>query len=127
MKMPHCGAAVARPGAQRFEQPTTYQAKLAIWPHFSPRPLGRLGALLSQVTLESSMNARVYPGPNTIPTTNDVVNADANKAGTESTSMNREHRTGDTVDKGDQVSSVTLLGFAVAGSAVMLGAHWLVG
>jgi hypothetical protein len=73
------------------------------------------------------MNARVYPGPNTIPTTNDVINADANKAGTESTSMNREHRTGDTVDKGDQVSSVTLLGFAVAGSAVMLGAHWLVG
>jgi hypothetical protein len=73
------------------------------------------------------MNARGYPGSNTIPTTNDVVNADANKAGTESTSMNREHRTGDTVDKGDQVSSVTLLGFAVVGSAVMLAAHWLVG
>lgn len=60
-------------------------------------------------------------------TTNDVLNADANKAGPESTSMNREHRIGNTVDKVDQVSSVTLMGMAIAGSAVMLGAHWLVG
>jgi hypothetical protein len=41
--------------------------------------------------------------------------------------MNREHRVGNTVDQVDQVSSVTLLGFAVAGSIVMLAAHWLVG
>lgn len=60
-------------------------------------------------------------------TTTDVLNADANKAGPESTSMNREHRIGNTVDKVDQVSSVTLMGMAIAGSAVMLGAHWLVG
>ncbi|KQP82873.1 hypothetical protein [Methylobacterium sp. Leaf117] len=73
------------------------------------------------------MTARIYPGANPIPSTNDVINADANKAGTESTSMNREHRAGDTVDKVDQVSSVTLLGMAIAGSAVMLLAHWIVG
>jgi hypothetical protein len=60
-------------------------------------------------------------------TTTDVRNADANRAGPESTSMNREHRIGDTVDKGDQVSSVTLLGFAIAGAVVMLAAHWVVG
>lgn len=73
------------------------------------------------------MTARVYPDTGTIPTTNDVINADANKAGPESTSMRGDHRTGDTIDKVDQVSSVTLLGFAVVGSAVMLVAHWLVG
>ena len=73
------------------------------------------------------MTARVYPGSTATPTTNDVVNADANKAGTESTSMNREHRVGNTVDKVDQVSSVTLMGMAIVGSAVMLAAHWLVG
>jgi hypothetical protein len=73
------------------------------------------------------MTVRVFPGPDELPATNDVVNADANKAGPESTSMERQHRAGDTVDKGDQVSSVTLLGFAIAGSAVMLMAHWLVG
>lgn len=58
-------------------------------------------------------------------TTHDVLNADANRAGPESTSMDREHRVGNTIDKVDQVSSVTLLGFAIAGSVVMLGAHWL--
>ena len=73
------------------------------------------------------MTARIYPGTESTPSTTDVINADANKAGTESTSMNLEHRTGDTVDKVDQVSSVTLMGMAIAGSAVMLGAHWLVG
>jgi hypothetical protein len=73
------------------------------------------------------MTARVYPGANPIPTTNDVVNADANRAGPESTSMEREHRIGNTVDKVDQLSSVTLLGLALVGSAVMLTAHWLVG
>jgi hypothetical protein len=73
------------------------------------------------------MTARVYPGTNPIPTTNDVVNADANKAGVESTSMQGIHRAGDTVDKVDQLSSVTLLGLAIVGSAVMLTAHWLLG
>jgi hypothetical protein len=73
------------------------------------------------------MTARVYPGTNSIPSTNDVINADANKAGLESTSMTREHRAGDTVDKVDQLSSVTLLGLAIVGSAVMLLAHWVVG
>ncbi|MGU3360359.1 hypothetical protein ACLBWX_08510 [Methylobacterium sp. M6A4_1b] len=52
---------------------------------------------------------------------------DANRAGAAGTTMNREHRLGLTVDKVDQVSSVTLLGMAVAGSIVMLAAHWLVG
>ena len=60
-------------------------------------------------------------------TTNDVRKADANRTGLDSTSMNREHRVGNTVDQVDQVSSVTLLGFAVVGSIVMLAAHWLVG
>lgn len=60
-------------------------------------------------------------------TTDPVLNADANRAGPESTSMKREHRVGNTVDKVDQVSSVTLLGMAVAGSAVMLLAHWVLG
>jgi hypothetical protein len=60
-------------------------------------------------------------------TTNDVRNVDAHRTGPHSTSMNREHRVGNTVDQVDQVSSVTLLGFAVAGSIVMLAAHWLVG
>ena len=60
-------------------------------------------------------------------TATDVSEADADRAGAASPSMNREHRLGLTVDKVDQVSSVTLLGFAVAGSIVMLAAHWLVG
>jgi hypothetical protein len=78
------------------------------------------------------MTVRVFPGPDggfgtKLQTTNDVVNADANKAGPQSTSMERQHRAGDTIDKVDQVSSVTLLGFAIVGSGVMLVAHWLVG
>ena len=72
------------------------------------------------------MTVRVYSNPDPLPTTNDVVNADANKAGPQSTSMKGEHRAGDTVDKGDQVSSVTLLGFAIVGAGVMLVAHWLI-
>ncbi|MCK2053746.1 hypothetical protein [Methylobacterium sp. 37f] len=51
----------------------------------------------------------------------------SSREGLDSTVMKREHRVGNTVDKVDQVSSVTLLGFTVAGSAVMLVAHWLVG
>ncbi|KQP38374.1 hypothetical protein ASF49_05065 [Methylobacterium sp. Leaf104] len=51
----------------------------------------------------------------------------ADRAGAASPSMNREHRLGLTVDQVDQVSSVTLLGMAVAGSMVMLATHWLVG
>ena len=78
------------------------------------------------------MTVRIYSGPDDasapkLQTTNDVINADANKAGPESTSMERQHRAGDTVDKVDQVSSVTLLGFAIVGSGVMLVAHWLIG
>lgn len=59
--------------------------------------------------------------------TNPVVNASANRAGPQSTSMNSEHREGNTVDKGDQMSSVTLLGMAIAGAVAMLALHWLVG
>jgi hypothetical protein len=44
-------------------------------------------------------------------TTNDVRKADANRTGLDSTSMNREAEQG----------------HAVAGSIVMLAAHWLVG
>lgn len=73
------------------------------------------------------MTVRIFPGPDSLSSTQDVVNADSNQAGPESTSMEGQHRTGDTVDKGDQVSSVTLLGFAIAGSAVMLLAHWVIG
>jgi hypothetical protein len=77
--------------------------------------------------METGMTARGYPGTGTIPTTNGVVNNEANKAGLESTSVSGEHRTGDTIDKVDQVSRVTLLGVAAAGAAVMLGACWCVG
>lgn len=73
------------------------------------------------------MDARTPLDANPRQPTTDVLNADANRAGPESTSMSREHRIGNTVDQVDQVSSVTLLGFAIAGSAVMLTAHWLVG
>lgn len=60
-------------------------------------------------------------------TTVDVLGADANRAGAPSTAMNRDHRVGDTVDKVDQMSSVTLLGMALVGSGVMLVAHWILG
>jgi len=73
------------------------------------------------------MTARGYPGTRTIPTTNGVVNDEANKAGLESASVSGEHRTGDTIDKVDRVSRVTLLGMAAARAAVMLGACWFVG
>lgn len=73
------------------------------------------------------MAARSYSGANSIPTTTDVFNASSNRAGPESTSMDREHRVGNTVDRVDQLSSVTLLGLAVAGAVVMLALHWVVG
>lgn len=73
------------------------------------------------------MATQSYSGTNSIPTTNDVLNASANRAGPESTSMDREHRVGNTVDKVDQVSSVTLLGMAIVGAVAMLALHWLVG
>ena len=59
--------------------------------------------------------------------TTEVVNASAHRAGPDSSSMNPKHRDGDTVDKVDQVSSVTLLGMAVVGAGAMLVLHWLVG
>ncbi|MCJ2045397.1 hypothetical protein MKK58_12780 [Methylobacterium sp. J-078] len=60
-------------------------------------------------------------------TTNDVLGADAPRVGPEGATMNRAHRVGDTVDRVDQVSSVTLLGMAIVGAGVMLVAHWIVG
>lgn len=72
------------------------------------------------------MTVRVYSNPNPLPTAKDIINADGNKAGLQSISMKREHRDGDTVDKGDQVSGVTLFGFAIVGASVMLVAHWLI-
>ncbi|WP_375409772.1 hypothetical protein [uncultured Methylobacterium sp.] len=71
------------------------------------------------------MTARSYPS--TIPTTNDVVNADSMKAGVESTSMDPAHRVGNTVDKVDQVSSITLLGFAVTGAVLVILTHLVLG
>ncbi len=37
------------------------------------------------------------------------------------------HRQGDTIDKVDQLSSVVLLGFALAGAAVAIAAHMVLG
>ncbi len=73
------------------------------------------------------MTARVYPSTNPTPPTNAVVNADSMKAGPESTSMDPEHRVGNTVDKVDQVSSVTLLGFAVTGATLVILTHMVLG
>lgn len=73
------------------------------------------------------MTANTYPAADAGGPTNNVVNASANRAGLESTSMNPEHRDGNTVDKVDQVSSVTLLGMAIVGAVAMLALHWLVG
>ena len=73
------------------------------------------------------MTARSYPSTNPNPTTSNVVNADSMKAGPESTSMDPVHRVGDTVDKVDQVSSVTLLGFAVTGAVLVVLTHMVIG
>ena len=73
------------------------------------------------------MTARVYPHPSSPPTTVEVLNADSMKAGPESTSMNPAHRVGNTVDKVDQVSSITLLGFAVTGAVLVVLTHLVLG
>lgn len=73
------------------------------------------------------MTARVYPDPSSTPATNKVVNADSMKAGPESTSMDPAHRVGNTVDKVDQVSSVTLLGFALTGAVLVVLTHMVIG
>ncbi|MET0531391.1 MAG: hypothetical protein ABW003_24170 [Microvirga sp.] len=73
------------------------------------------------------MTVSTYPATDGGRPTTNVVNASANRAGPESTSMNPEYRVGDTVDKVDQVSSVTLLGMAIVGAVAMLALHWLVG
>ncbi|MCJ2082767.1 hypothetical protein [Methylobacterium sp. J-090] len=73
------------------------------------------------------MTVSTYPAADAGRPTNNVVNASANRAGAESTSMKSEHRVGNTVDKVDQVSSVTLLGIAIVGAVAMLALHWLVG
>jgi len=73
------------------------------------------------------MTARSYPSTNPNPTTIDVVNADSMKAGPESTSMDSSHRRGNTVDKVDQVSSITLLGFAVTGAVLAVLSHMVLG
>ena len=73
------------------------------------------------------MTARSYPSTNPTPTTNNVVNADSMKAGPESTSMDPAHRVGNTVDKVDQVSSITLLGFAVTGAVLVVLTHLVLG
>ena len=73
------------------------------------------------------MTARIQPIKNPTPTTNNVVNADSMKAGPESTSMEADHRIGDTINKVDQVSSITLLGFAVVGALSVVLIHALIG
>lgn len=57
-------------------------------------------------------------------TTINVVDADPNRGGGQSTDMKPQHRAGDTVD---QVSSIALLDLAVVGAGVTLVFHWLPG
>lgn len=55
-----------------------------------------------------------------------TVDVDSTRVGSGSASMKPEHQVGNTVDKVDQLSSVTLMGMAIGGSAVMLTALWLI-
>lgn len=73
------------------------------------------------------MTVSTYPTADAGRPATSAINASANRAGPESTSMRSEHRAGNTVDKVDQVSSVTLLGMAIVGAVAMLALHWLVG
>ena len=77
------------------------------------------------------MTVRIYSNPDDasapkLQTTTDVVNADANKVGPKSASMERQHRAGNTVDRGNHVSSVWLLGLSLVGASVVLVVYWLI-
>ena len=73
------------------------------------------------------MNAQSRSTATPLKTTLDVVNADSIPVGRQSSTIEPQHRAGDTVDKVDQVSSITLLGLAIVGAGVTLVFHWLLG
>lgn len=73
------------------------------------------------------MSARVYPSANPVPTTNEVLNANPNQTEVHSPAQAPEHNAGDTINKVDQLSSVTLLGLAVVGAATVVLIHHLIG
>ena len=73
------------------------------------------------------MNVRVYPNPNSSPVSGNASTTNRNQTGSETPTLNPSHMVGNTVDTVDQVSSVTLLGFAVTGAALVVLTQAVIG
>ncbi|GJD93438.1 hypothetical protein [Methylobacterium iners] len=73
------------------------------------------------------MTAKIHPPLEAGPGQGAAQTANPNQTGHHSSALNADHRVGGTIDTADQLSSVTLLGLAVAGAAAAILLHALLG